>query len=135
MSTILMVLGIIFVLIILKNFFGNFIGSSLSKSADLTAMIKKYEGDYLNPDIVHELYEYCNGNEVLRNVVRKHNATVKDFGIIYIYLISSDSEKQGGHFLPISTFFFGKSLDYALSRKERWLVEDTLWLRKYFGMS
>ena len=135
MVTFFAILGVIFLLIILKNFFGNFIGSSLSKSADLTAMINKYNGDYLNPDIVPELYEYCNGNEVLRNVVRKHNATVKDFAVIYIYLISSDTEKRGGHFLPISTFFFGKSLDYALSRKERWLVDDTLWLRKYFGMN
>ena len=135
MITFFAILGVIFLLIILKNFFGNFIGSSLSKSADLTAMINKYNGDYLNPDIVHELYEYCNGTEVLRNVVRKHNATVKDFAVIYMYLISSDTEKRGGHFLPISTFFFGKSLDYALSRKERWFVDDTLWLRKYFGMT
>ena len=105
---------------------------SFGKSADLARMILKYDGDYMNPQIVHEIYRYCCKHELLSPVVRKHNADIGNFGLVYLLLLASCPVKVKGHFIPISTFFFANSLDYVLS-KDFLSDEDIGWLKRYFG--
>lgn len=130
LGTIIIVVGVIVIyLAFCTNVFQSF-----SKSADLTRMIRKYDGDYMNPQIVIELYQYCYNHEFLNPVVRRYNAKVGDFALIYLYLLSKCRVSGNGHFIPISTFFFAASLDYVLSKKNGLCSEDIFWLRKYFGL-
>lgn len=107
---------------------------SLSKSNDLSKMIAKYKNDLLNPDCIREIYAYCKNNENLNRICIKHNATLQDFAAVYMYLVASCNVGGGGHLIPISTFFFMSSLDYALSNKNIWTEENNLWLMKYFNL-
>ena len=129
---IIIVLLIIIAIIFLIFFFNPITQYSLQKSADLQTFIKKYEGDYLNPNLVKEIYQYCNNSRLLNQIILKHNATIKEFEGIYMYLISNCPIEHKGHFIPISTFFFAQSLDYALSKKLLWTKEDSEWLIRYF---
>ena len=106
---------------------------SLGKSVDLSKMIQRYRDDYMNPQIVPELYKYCCNHELLSPIVRKHNAQLGNFGWAYLSLLSRCPVKVKGHFIPISAFFFANSLDYVLS-KDALSDADILWLERYFGV-
>ena len=108
---------------------------SFGKSTDLAGMIQKYKGDYANPQIVLELYQYCYNHKLLSPIVRRYNASVGDFSLIYLYLLSHCPAVGKGHFIPISTFFFAASLDYVLAREDFLNFKDTLWLKRYFGLA
>ena len=97
-------------------------------------MIQKYKDDYANPRIVLELYQYCYNHKLLSPIIRRYNASVGDFSLIYMYLLSHCPAVGKGHFIPISTFFFAASLDYVLARENFLNFDDTLWLRRYFGL-
>lgn len=114
-------------------FFTN-VFQSFGKSTDLAKMIQKYKGDYANPRIVPELYQYCHNHKFLNPIVRRYNAGVGDFALIYLYLLARCPVGGKGHFIPISTFFFAASLDYVLARENFLNFDDTLWLRRYFGL-
>ena len=107
---------------------------SFGKSTDLAKMIQKYKDDYANPRIVLELYQYCYNHKLLSPIIRRYNASVGDFSLIYMYLLSHCPAVGKGHFIPISTFFFAASLDYVLARENFLNFDDTLWLRRYFGL-
>lgn len=106
--------------------------SSLEKSRDLKLITEKYSDDYLNPNLLEEIYSYCVKSKMLNHIIEKHNATIKDFSVVYIYLMHSCPVKKHGHFVPVSTFFFASSLDYALSHKNLWTQDDTEWILRYF---
>ena len=128
LGTIILVVGAV---ILYLGFFTNTF-RSFGKSADLARMIQKYKGDYMNPQLVGEIYEYCCRHEFLSPIVRKHNADVGSFALIYLTLLAKCPASAKGHFLPISTFFFAASLDYVLS-KNALSDADILWLQRYLG--
>jgi len=123
---------IVIAIVILFVFLNPITQNSLQKSRDLEEIIQRYKNDYLNPTLMQEIYQYCMRHYLLREIVDKHNATIKDFTVIYIYLMSSCPVEKKGHFIPISTFFFASSLDYALSKKNFWTENDTKWILRYF---
>ena len=125
----LMIIGMVAILFYFRHAFRSF-----GKSTDLARMIQKYNGDYMNPQIVPEIYLYCCKHEFLNPIVSRYKADVGDFASIYLYLLAKCRVSGKGHFIPISTFFFAASLDYVLAKENRLDLEDTLWLRKYFGL-
>lgn len=130
LGTIMLIVGI--VVFFLYFFTDTF--QSFNKTSDLSKMIKKYSDDYMNPQLIHEIYQYCCNNQFLRPVVRKHNAELGDFAMIYLCLMATCKVSGKGHFVPISTFFFAATLDYVLSRNGMLRPEDTFWLKRYFGL-
>ena len=107
---------------------------SFCKSTDLARMIQRYKGDYLNPQIVPELYLYCCKHKLLSPIVHRYKANVGDFALIYLYLLAKCRVSNKGHFIPISTFFFAASLDYVLAKKDCLGCDDIFWLKRYFGL-
>lgn len=67
--------------------------------------------------IENALYAFCITQEHLKNVVKKHNATLKDFESIYATLEAFCSFDIGKHFIPVATFFFPATLDYVLTNR------------------
>ena len=130
LGTIIIVVGIT---ILFLAFFTN-VFQSLGKSTDLARMIQKYKGDYLNPQIIPELYLYCCKHKLLNPIVHRYKANVRDFALIYLYLLAKCRVSYKGHFIPISTFFFAASLDYVLAKKDRLGCDDIFWLKRYFGL-
>lgn len=68
-------------------------------------------------NIENALYAFCITQDHLKIVVKKHNATLKDFESIYAGLIAFCSFDIGTHFIPVATFFFPATLDYALTHR------------------
>ncbi len=128
LGTIILIVGAV---ILYLGFFTNTF-RSFAKSTDLARMILKYKGDYMNPQLIGEIYEYCCRHELLSPIVRKHNADIGSFALIYLTLLAKCPTSTKGHFIPISTFFFAASLDYVLS-KNALSDADALWLQRYFG--
>lgn len=67
--------------------------------------------------VVNEIYAFCITHENLNEVVRRHNATLSDFKEIYERLMMFCCIDSGDRFIPVSSFFFARSLDYVLSNR------------------
>ena len=124
------------------GFFGTLI-YSWKKSGDLAALIERYErhisrtinecdfsDDY---DIVTEIYNYITNDDNLRIIMHKHHATKDDVEMLFHVLMDGGAgQKGGGHYPPISSFFYQSSLDYILTHKNDSPEELCIAMLDYF---
>lgn len=107
----------LFVLIVLLGVFGLEMYHSLRRSSVVNRLIRTYSDDVHSPELLPEIYAYCQSDWKLRRIMKKYEATPEDFQKIYHKLLIWGNFRKGRRFVPISSFFYVYTLEYLLQHK------------------
>ncbi|MBQ1614160.1 MAG: hypothetical protein II089_05870 [Selenomonas sp.] len=85
---------------------------SLRRSNVNTRLISQYRDDLHNPQLITDIYNYCQQDYKLRRIVKKHQLTPAAVEKIYQKLLLWGNFHKGSRFVPITSFLYTGSLDY-----------------------
>lgn len=125
---------LIFLLAIVAIFFIIDQINHLKKLNKVNELINTYEHDIKNPKLIDEMYEFCTNNRKLNKVVKKHNATKKDFARCRDKLLRWGNFRKYKRFVPISSFFAVYTLDYMLSHMDQDDQKFTMRMLNFFNI-
>ena len=90
---------------------------SLKRSAESDRLIRQYEQDLDNKQLIQDIYAYCTKDWKLRRIMKKHAVSPADIDVIYHKLLRWGNFKKGRRFVPISSFFYVYTLNYLVTHK------------------
>lgn len=113
MSTVILIL-----LIIISLLFAAEMRHSLRRSSESYRLIQTYRDDLQNPELIAEIYRYCQQDYKLRRILKKYQVTADDIGSIYQKLLAWGNFHKGHRFVPITSFFYAYTLKYLVTHKD-----------------
>ena len=104
-------------LVALVIYFVFAIRRTLKMSRASVALIKKYENDKLNPQLIEEIFAAISDDVLLSRILRRHNATTKDISRLHAKLMKWGDFRKYNRYVPITSFFNVHTLEYLLEHK------------------
>ncbi len=92
-------------------------GHSLHRSNVNSRLIDKYRNDLQSPQLITDIYSYCQQDYKLRRIVKKYHLTAADVAKIYQKLLLWGNFHKGRRFVPITAFLYTGSLEYLCQHK------------------
>ena len=84
---------------------------SLKRSAESDRLIRQYEQDLDNKQLIQDIYAYCTKDWKLRRIMKKHAVSPADIDVIYHKLLRWGNFKKGRRFVLLCVYL--KLLGYA----------------------
>ena len=109
---------LIIFLFILTIFFVMEIRRALKRSKKTVELIKKYENDKKNPQLIDEIFQFTSTDRRLSKIIKKYNADRNDFAALHEKLMIWGDFRKYNRYIPITSFFYASTLDYLLAHKD-----------------
>ena len=93
------------------------ISRSFKMSKISVSLIKKYENDKKNPELINEIFDEINKDIFLARIFKKNSATKKDIELLHRKLMIWGDFRKYNRYVPITSFFNVSTLDYLLKHK------------------
>ena len=104
----------------------------LHKNNIMHALIKKYEHNLHDEQLIDEIYNYCLSDWRLKKILTKYHADKSDIQKLYDKLLIWGNFRKYGRFVPISSFFYTTSLKYLLKHKDADAKKITMKMMNFF---
>ncbi|MCR5833169.1 MAG: hypothetical protein K6G55_00730 [Selenomonadaceae bacterium] len=104
-------------LIALVAYFVYAIRRTLRISSISVGLIEKYENDKENPQLVEEIFSAISSDELLKRILKRHQATKSDIARLHAKLLKWGDFRKYNRYIPITSFFNVTTLEYLLEHK------------------
>ena len=91
---------------------------SMKRSNVTAKLAEKYFDDQENPQLIDEIYDYCQNDFKLKKILLKHNADRDTIAHIYEKLRVWGNIKKGRRYVPVVSFFYAYALEWLLTHKD-----------------
>lgn len=108
-------LDVLFVALVVYFVFA--IRRSMRMSGASVKLIEKYENDKLNPQLIDEIFAAISDDALLSRILKQHNATRRDISKLHAKLMKWGDFRKYNRYIPITSFFNVRTLDYLLKHK------------------
>jgi len=82
------------------------------------ALIKKYENDKRNPQLIDDILAAINDDALLRRILKRHKATRREISKLHAKLMKWGDFRKYNRYIPITSFFNVHTLEYLLEHKD-----------------
>ena len=90
---------------------------TMRMSSKSVALIEKYENDKLNPQLIDDILAAINDDALLSRILKRHQATRRDISKLHAKLMKWGDFRKYNRYIPITSFFNVRTLDYLLKHK------------------
>ena len=105
---------------------------SLRRSNFNSSLIAKYRDDLHNPQLITDIYNYCQQDYKLRRIIRKYDVIPEDIAQLYDKLLLWGNFHKGRRFVPITAFLYVYTLKHLITHKDAEAKELTMKCMNFF---
>ena len=91
---------------------------SMKRSEAAADLIRRYIDDLDNPQLIDEIYDYCQKDFKLKRIIERLAVRREDIAEQYNKLRIWGDIKKGRRYVPITSFFYVYSLEWLLTHKD-----------------
>lgn len=105
---------------------------SLRRSNFNSSLIAQYRDDLHNPQLITDIYNYCQQDYKLRRIIREYDVTIEDIAQLYKKLLLWGNFHKGRRFVPITSFLYVYTLKHLVTHKDAEAKELTMKCMNFF---
>ena len=121
---------LLLILVIIIFVGGTFRAFKMSRKS--VALIRRYENDKKNPQLIQDIFIEVNKDFFLRRILKRHNATVDDIAKLHAKLLKWGDFRKYNRYIPITSFFNRTALEYLLTHKDDAAKSLTMKMMNHF---